>query len=143
MPRCGNCGGKMRRVHRTFLEKLLYLALYECRDCLQKRPEPRRTTFYLGEYPRCPRCGSYRLRHLVTRDHIDPLRRTLLSRIQQWLGGNLYHCRYCRLQFYDLRRRILPEAIATAKAVSANPAQEPRAQISGPQPCPGDIRRSQ
>lgn len=123
MLNCANCGERMRRVHRTWREKLLYLAMYECRKCLTRRPEPRRTSFYLGEYPRCPRCGTFRLRPMAVRDHIDPMYGSLMSRVQRWLGARLFHCRYCRIQFYDLRRHLLPEAQTNIK-----PTQIPQSQ---------------
>ncbi|HZT31134.1 MAG TPA: hypothetical protein VFA33_14695 [Bryobacteraceae bacterium] len=137
MPNCANCGERMQRVHRSFREKFLFLALYECGQCQSRRPEPRRTTFYLGEYPRCPRCGTYRLRQMPVRDQIDPMRRGLFNRLQGWLGGTLYHCRYCRVQFYDLRKTILPEAhkTVTAASVSQPGSPAPASAIRPVGPC--------
>jgi hypothetical protein len=41
----------------------------------------------------------------MRRDHIDDMSYRPSSIIQRLLGGQLYHCIGCRLQFYDLRPR--------------------------------------
>ena len=110
MQNCATCREKLRRVHRTFAERLLYVAIYECRQCKMRKPEPRWYALYLGDYPRCPRCGTFRLRRMVTRDRIDPVYRSFFSFAQGVFGGALYHCRYCRVQFYDMRGTLSPEA---------------------------------
>jgi hypothetical protein len=46
---------------------------------------------------------------LKSRDRIDPLETGFLNFIEHLLGGGLYHCKFCRLQFYD--RRKLPERL--------------------------------
>ena len=115
MLHCPTCRGPLRRVHRTFGEKFLYAAMYQCLKCHTRRPEPRWYALYLGDYPRCPRCGTYRLSRLSTPDHIDGMSRSALSLMQRVLRGGLYHCRYCRLQFYDVRSPIAAE-------IRANPA---------------------
>jgi hypothetical protein len=42
---------------------------------------------------------------LKRRDGIDRMYRGGLSLLHRLLGGKLYHCWFCRLQFYDLRGR--------------------------------------
>lgn len=108
--KCGTCREKLRRVHRTFSERLLYVAVYECRECKLRTPEPRWYALYLGDYPRCPRCGTYRLKRLAARDHIDKMSKSIFSFVQRVFGADLYHCRYCRIQFYDMRACLSPEA---------------------------------
>jgi hypothetical protein len=39
-------------------------------------------------------------------DKIDPVIRSISSVVQGLLGGRLYHCNYCRIQFYDLRHSM-------------------------------------
>ena len=124
---CATCREKLRRVHRTLTERLLYVAVYECRQCKTRRPEPRWYALYLGDYPRCPRCGTYRLTRLATRDRIDPMYKSIFSFAQRVFGASLYHCRYCRVQFYDMRGPLSPEAkerVATgvASGGTAKPA---------------------
>jgi hypothetical protein len=45
---------------------------------------------------------------LKKRDQIDPMHSGFLHLIERLFGGRLYHCRYCRLQFFD-RRELAPE----------------------------------
>ena len=73
----------------------------------------RRYTFRKGPEARCPLCGTYRLRALAERDHIDRMYNSLVNLVLRIMGGRLYHCRYCRLQFYD-RRRLAPESVTKA-----------------------------
>lgn len=123
MLNCPACRAKLHRVHRTVGEKFLYMAVYECRLCHTRRPEPRWYALYLGDYPRCPRCGTYRLSKLVSRDRIDRMYKGIFNVVQRVFGAALYHCRYCRIQFYDLRGPIAPEAKdKVAVATTARPA---------------------
>ena len=110
MLHCASCREKLRRVHRTLRERLLYVAVYECAHCKTRKPEPRWYALYLGNYPRCPRCGTYRITRLATRDRIDPMYGSVVSFAQRIFGGDLYHCRYCRIQFHDMRDTLSPEA---------------------------------
>ncbi len=72
----------------------------------------RRYTYYLSERARCPLCGTYRLRALAERDRIDKMHRNPLNVVQGMLGAKLYHCRYCRIQFYDRRRLAEQEKVS-------------------------------
>jgi DNA-directed RNA polymerase subunit RPC12/RpoP len=56
-------------------------------------------------YVSCPRCGTFGLSVLSRRDHIDTISRNPLRRLLGMLNARLYHCRGCRFQFHDLRRR--------------------------------------
>ena len=108
MRNCGRCGGRLRRVHRTFWERFSYLAIYECRDCHDVISYPRHYRHHLGPHTRCPRCGTLRVTKLKERDHIDPIHTGLLNLLERLAAGKLYHCRFCRLQFYD-RRNLASE----------------------------------
>jgi len=115
---CPNCKGRLQRVHRTFGEKFLYVGMYECRQCRTRKPEPRWYALYTGDYPRCPRCGTYRLTRLAKRDKIDRMHNGLLNLLQKIARADLYHCRYCRVQFYDVRRPVAPEVKEKAATVA-------------------------
>jgi transcription elongation factor Elf1 len=106
--KCLRCGGKVRRVHRTFLEHFQYLAIYECVACDTEQCMPRPYQYHLGPLARCPRCGTFRVSPLKERDHIDAMRGGPVNFLKRMSGGKLFHCRYCRLQFYD-RRPLGPE----------------------------------
>jgi hypothetical protein len=94
----------MKRVHRTFWERFNYLAIYECRDCHAEEFIPRRFRFHLGDNCMCPRCGTLRITKLRDRDQIDPMMGGLLNIVERMAGGKIYHCCYCRVQFYDRRK---------------------------------------
>jgi DNA-directed RNA polymerase subunit RPC12/RpoP len=114
----------LKRVHRTFLERFSYLAIYECRECENEEFVPRQYTFHLGENVRCPRCGTLRVTKLRMPDKIDPMAPGLLNRVEKFAGGVLHHCCFCRLQFYDRRKMaprttlepIQPEGVSTETA---------------------------
>jgi len=108
----------MRRVHRTLMERLNYLAIYECKDCHAEDNLPRNHTMHLGKSARCPKCGTYRIVKLKEPDHIDPMHTGPLNLLERLVGGRLYHCRYCRIQFFD-RRRLRSEVAADEAAEAA------------------------
>jgi hypothetical protein len=107
--KCGYCGGsRLKRVHRTFVERFSFLAIYECRDCENEEFIPRRYTFHFGENVRCPRCGTMRVTKLRAPDKIDKMVTGFWNAFEKITGGNkLYHCCFCRVQFYD-RRKLAP-----------------------------------
>src|SRR5690349_9574625 len=89
------------------MERFTYLAIYECRDCENEEFIPRQYTYHFGENTRCPRCGTYRVTRLKGLDRIDKMVPGLWNKYEQWRGGSLYHCCFCRVQFYD-RRKMAP-----------------------------------
>ena len=108
MVKCARCGGKLRRIHRTFFERLGYMAVYECRTCQDEQVVLRRYRYHFGAYCRCPQCGTYKITRLKEPDRIDPMVGGVLNFLELLAGGRrLCHCRYCRIQFYD-RREIAP-----------------------------------
>lgn len=135
MRKCGYCGSsRLKRVHRTFLERFSYLAIYECRECENEEFVPRRYTFHLGENVRCPRCGTLRVTKLRAPDRIDPMASGLLNYLEKMAGGGLHHCCFCRLQFYD-RRTMAPRTTLTPvqpEAMQAETAPTLAAEPMGP-----------
>jgi hypothetical protein len=105
----------LRRVHRTFLERFGYLAIYACRECESEELVPRRYKYHFGPNARCPRCGTFRIVKLKERDKIDPMYVGFLNFLERLAGGRLFHCRYCRCQFYDRRRTAAESAGPTDK----------------------------
>jgi DNA-directed RNA polymerase subunit RPC12/RpoP len=99
--------GKMKRRRRTLLEKVRYTAVYYCRDCgYEARLSFLDTLPQLSLYARCPRCGEVHLKTFRKRDRIEGFYRNPISQLQRFLGAPLLYCFHCRLQFYDLRRRV-------------------------------------
>ncbi|MGD0500804.1 MAG: hypothetical protein ABSC23_20510 [Bryobacteraceae bacterium] len=107
MRRCKKCGAELRRMHRTFAERFAYMAIYECRECHDVSFTPRRYRYHLGETCRCPMCGTFRVTRLKERDKIDRMYTGFLNMLERRSsGGKLFHCRYCRVQFYDRRSTV-------------------------------------
>ena len=119
----------VRRVHRTFLERFAYLAIYRCRQCQHEQYVPRHYRLHFGPHVRCPRCGTLRLVRLKERDRIDGMQRGLMNLAERLAGGKLYHCKICRLQFYD-RRTLAPAAPPVGAA--APPAEDQQSQPMQP-----------
>jgi hypothetical protein len=65
--------------------------------------EPGNHRFIPSPWSHCPECGSEDLKRSRRHDDIDPTSHRPMSIFQQLMGGQLYHCLSCRLQFYDLR----------------------------------------
>ena len=118
--KCSRCGGKLRRVHRTFIERFSFMAKYRCRECHATENTPRRYRLHYGNRCRCPRCGTFRITKLKERDRIDKMETGLLNLFERLMSGKLYHCRYCRIQFYD-RRKYIP---VTGSVAQPKPAPE-------------------
>lgn len=98
------CGGRLGRVHRSLRERFLYIAVYRCDSCGERVTHPRGYLWYLAEETRCPRCATSKLKRLAERDGIDRMTWNLVRALRFLIPTRLYHCRYCRIQFYDFDR---------------------------------------
>ncbi len=99
------------------------MAIYQCRQCHDISTVPRRFRYHLGEKCRCPKCGTYRISMLREPDTIDPFNKGLLNWLEKLAGGRIFHCKFCRLQFYD--RRKTPKELSLREAKVANLAGAP------------------
>src|SRR5881628_847358 len=106
MRKCASCGGDLVRVRRTFREKFVYHVVLRCRKCGRREARDQWYLFLFGTKSRGPRCGSFRVEKLRGIDHVDPMYKNPLSYMQKYFGANLHWCPFCRLQFYDLRKRL-------------------------------------
>ena len=100
------------------------MAVYGCSRCETEEFVPRHYTYHFGESARCPRCGSYRPTKLRERDKIDKMQWGVLNLAERLAGGRLYHCCFCRLQFYDRRPLADKPKVETAgepEAVASPP----------------------
>jgi hypothetical protein len=124
MQTCRKCGARLKRVHRTCLQRFSWLAAYHCPECRQEEFVPR-FTYRRGDQCCCPRCGNTRLTTLRERDRIDKMESGLSNFFARLRGGQLYHCCFCRLQFYDrrpvLERKERPEHTAESKTFTKFP----------------------
>jgi hypothetical protein len=92
------------------------MALYECRECKIEESVPRQYRFHFGPTCRCPVCGTFRVVRLKQPDKIDRMHGGFLNLLERWAGrGRLFHCRWCRLHFYD-RRELAPKVPAAPPA---------------------------
>ncbi len=83
---------------------------------------------YDDEVAECPECGTVRLAVRKRRDPIDRHPRGLLAWWRKKTGATLYHCIYCRLQFYSR----LPLAPSQAEpAADAQTADSPALHRQG------------
>ncbi len=121
MRTCPNCGGRLRRVHRTFAERFSYIAIYQCRACDREEFVPRAYRFHLGGACRCPKCGTYRVVRLEKPDKIDKMNTGFLNWLEKKAGGSLYSCCFCRIQFYDRRKRSVANRSTEAEPITNPP----------------------
>jgi len=130
MRSCSHCGARLRRTHRTFLERFRYMAIYQCPRCKLDELVPRQYLHHLGKHCRCPKCGTFRVKRLKQRDHIDPMRSGVLNLVERLSGGRLYYCCFCRLQFYD-RRSLAPRNLSSPEPGSGDLTSQPDTARSG------------
>jgi hypothetical protein len=120
---CDKCGGRVTRRHRKWYQRFMYKQVLQCRKCGVQAPTPREFTLKPTAVVQCPRCHTQKVSRRIAPDKIDPVIKSLWSMLQGLLGGRLYHCNYCRIQFYDLRH--------TMRATPARPEPTPpKASIS-------------
>jgi DNA-directed RNA polymerase subunit RPC12/RpoP len=101
------------------------MAVYECRACQREEIVPRRYRYHFGPAVRCPVCGTHRVVRLKSPDHIDRHHSGFLNLLERIVGrGRMFHCRWCRLQFFD--RRPLAAEAKEAGAVVENGVREVR-----------------
>jgi DNA-directed RNA polymerase subunit RPC12/RpoP len=123
----------MRRVHRTLMERVNYLAIYACKECNTEDNLPRSHQLHRGKAARCPKCGTYRLTRLKEPDHIDPMHTGVWNLLEKLAGGKLFHCRFCRIQFWDRRRlRVEVQADEAASPEEANATPEAETATQNP-----------
>jgi hypothetical protein len=66
-------------------------------------------------------------------DHIDPMYKNPFSYLQKYFRGAIHWCPFCRLQFYDIRKRMpfvrrlpparIPEASGFSESDIVKPAE--------------------
>jgi hypothetical protein len=112
------------------------MAKYRCRECQSTEAVPRPFRFHFGKRCRCHHCGTFRITKLKVRDKIDPMERGFLNVLEKWAGGKLYHCKFCRIQFWDRRKFVAvamgaPAASAPETGATAETSGEPAAAKEG------------
>ena len=116
MRNCRKCHASLIRVHRNLLQRILFRAALHCRRCGMTELVLR------GSGSFCPRCGSSQVARLRRRDPIDRMWTGVRSLFVRLMGGQLYHCGFCRLQFYDWPRPGKEATPDTEKPLSPAPS---------------------
>ena len=104
MTRCIYCGARVERSRRTIIERLASRAAYRCPGCGNRSHVFRSVIAFFQMRCACPLCGNVRLTKLASVDRIDKLTANPVRRFLGLLRAPLYHCTFCRYQFYDVRR---------------------------------------
>jgi len=102
---CRECGGTLRRSKRRLLDRLRYLEAYRCTGCAARYYVTFSSRLNLARYAKCPKCRYQDITPMRRVDKIDKMRGGIFNLIHRLTGGQLYHCWFCRLQFYDFRPR--------------------------------------
>ena len=102
---CRECGANLRRSKRRFIDRLRYLEAYRCQGCGARYHVTIGSRLRLARYAKCPKCRYQDITAMKRIDKIDRMRGGIFNFVHKILGGQLYHCWFCRLQFYDLRPR--------------------------------------
>lgn len=113
---CPECNSThVSRQRRTAGERREYSAVFACGDCLHRFGISRlRRTFefvvpsflrmpWITLHARCPKCADMRVGIQRERDYIEDFCANPFRLLQRLLGARLYYCKYCRLQFHDVR----------------------------------------
>lgn len=105
MSACTVCGQEVVRTKRNFVQRLYTLAIFKCPRCDQRMYLRRRFFSIFSWYAQCPKCGTRGLSKLKSRDRVDRLNKNPLRLLLAVVRAPLYHCTFCRLQFWDWRSR--------------------------------------
>jgi cytoskeletal protein CcmA (bactofilin family) len=99
-------------------------------------PEPDAGTEVPDDPVRCPHCQTTRLTVLKKLDRIETLYgNALMNRMRARRGDTIYHCVYCRLQFYDPRKPGTAPAPQKSGGEDASPEKsEPEAVLTAVPP---------
>ena len=115
---CAKCGGRLTRRHRKWYQRFVYQQILHCRKCGVDQQMPREFTLKPTAYVQCPRCHTHKVSRRIAPDKIDPVIKSFSSVIKGLLGGRLYHCNYCRIQFYDLRHSMKTPAVSDTERIT-------------------------
>ncbi len=100
-------------------------------------PEPVEGTEVPDDQVRCPHCQTTRLKVLKKLDRIEKLYgNALMNRMRARRGDTIYHCVYCRLQFYDPRKPggQSPAAQSSGREETSAEKSEPERPVTAAAP---------
>jgi hypothetical protein len=105
------------------------MARWKCEDCQTLAITPRPFLLHFGPNCRCPVCGTVRVSRLAKRDKIDRMLGGPLNLAERLAGGRLYHCRFCRVQFYDRRPHVEAPLVPIAESMAQWPEPAVRGEL--------------
>ena len=100
---CRECGAALRRSKRRLFDRVRYLEAYRCHGCGARYHVTLASRLQLARWAKCPNCRYQGVKAKKRIDKIDRIRGGFFNFFHKIMGGQLYHCWFCRLQFYDLR----------------------------------------
>jgi DNA-directed RNA polymerase subunit RPC12/RpoP len=100
---CRDCGATLRRAKRRFLDRFRYVESYRCPGCGTRYHITVVARLQMARFAKCPKCRYQDITPMKRIDKIDKMRGGVFNLIHRMFGGKLYHCWFCRLQFYDFR----------------------------------------
>jgi hypothetical protein len=100
---CWKCGRECVRVGRSWWQRIWYVARYECPACKLQVLYYRFPSYWFSFYRRCPQCGDTEMKRHQRGDAIEKMYRNPISLLQVLVFAPLWNCRYCRMDFFDLR----------------------------------------
>jgi uncharacterized protein with PIN domain len=98
------------------VQRLYAVAAFKCPQCESRMYHRRQFLGAFHRYTQCPQCGTAKLSRLKSIDYVDQLNKNPLRLLLRMFGAPLYHCTFCRLQFWDLRARHPGVASAERRA---------------------------
>lgn len=115
---------------KTALESLRFRGIHYCIECPLIVKHVRFPFDPAQPACQCPYCGTTDLGSLSKRDAFDAMYLEFFGVIYHWLtGAQLYHCVFCRIQFYDARP-LWPALASPAYSHSALPGRSRREPLS-------------
>jgi len=100
---CDKCGGPVRRSHRRGIEKIVYSSIFKCPECKSRIKVSLLGPGLFGKHAQCPRCGDLEPIRRSNLDTVDSMSYLPFGLFHRLFCGKLYHCLFCRMQFYDSR----------------------------------------
>jgi DNA-directed RNA polymerase subunit RPC12/RpoP len=108
-------------------DRVRYLEAYRCHDCGTRYHVSIASRISLSRFAKCPKCRYQDIRPMKRIDKVDSMRRGVFNFAHKILGGQLYHCWFCRLQFYDFRPLRKEKNQAQAESWNKNQPKTDRA----------------
>jgi len=143
MSACPFCGHRLTRVHRTWLERIFYTAVFHCATC--NKPYKRLRSVFdvqsimnVSRQTRCVSCLSTQVERTSRAPRVGLVANHLSSLLLHLAGAPTYRCRTCGTVYSDWRSlppsHVNGAAPTAASDVSSGETRIPSAVFSGRTP---------